>query len=78
MGIAEPNEVIIWGMYALSDAPAKSSVVLARVGSQWVLRDLQPQETTQKGAAVEWRTSVVVYSLRHTFLTRLGESGCDP
>jgi integrase len=40
-------------------------------------RAVKPQETAPKGPAIGWRPSVLLYSLRHTFLTRLGESGCD-
>ena len=50
---------------------------MARADVEWARQTIQPQEATQQSSATGGVRPFVLYSLRHTFLTRLGESGCD-
>jgi integrase len=61
---------------------------LARSDTQRPCRGIEPQKTSRKGIHSDRGRGrkknnskpvrpFVLYSLRHTFLTRLGESGCD-
>jgi site-specific recombinase XerD len=40
-------------------------------------RAVNPEETAQEGHQHKQLSPFVLYSLRHTFLTRLGALGCD-
>jgi hypothetical protein len=40
-------------------------------------RTFHGEETASAGAEAQWVRPFVLYALRHTFLTRLGEAGCD-
>jgi integrase len=45
--------------------------------SQRAYQSRQTKEAARQGPAPGWLRPFEVYSIRHTFLTRLGESGCD-
>ena len=50
---------------------------MASAGQDRAYRPLKPQETACASGEVTGVRRFVLYRLRHTFLTRLGESGCD-